>query len=193
MPARARDQHTEELRTAELPDRCWPRWSGYGYCASHSRWFWGLRLHLVCTPPGLPIAWSLASPKIDDRQALTAVLEENPHLTQTRPGQLIIVDKGYICAEPDRWLAERGIRLLRPSYRNRTPRPDERLFKTSPTAHRVGQRHPQRPTRPGTALRPQHRRRRHPRRQRLLAMTAAIWHKRATGQPVTSSLIAYDH
>ena len=25
-------------------------WAGYGYCASHSRWFWGLRLHLVCTP-----------------------------------------------------------------------------------------------------------------------------------------------
>jgi len=29
--------------------------------------------------------------------------------------------------------------------------------------------------------------------QRLLAMTAAIWHNRATGQPVTRSLIAYDH
>jgi hypothetical protein len=24
-------------------------------------------------------------------------------------------------------------------------------------------------------------------------MTAAIWHNRATGQPVTRSLIAYDH
>jgi hypothetical protein len=24
-------------------------WAQYGYCASHSRWFWGLRLHLVCT------------------------------------------------------------------------------------------------------------------------------------------------
>ncbi|GAA3449895.1 hypothetical protein GCM10018962_17280 [Dactylosporangium matsuzakiense] len=29
--------------------------------------------------------------------------------------------------------------------------------------------------------------------QRLLAMTAAIWHNRATGQPMTRSLIAYDH
>ncbi len=26
----------------------------YGYCASHSRFFWGLRLHLVCTLQGLP-------------------------------------------------------------------------------------------------------------------------------------------
>ena len=29
--------------------------------------------------------------------------------------------------------------------------------------------------------------------QRILAMTAAIWHNRTTGQPVTRSLIAYDH
>ncbi len=29
--------------------------AGYGYCPSHSRWFWGLQLHLVCTPAGLPI------------------------------------------------------------------------------------------------------------------------------------------
>jgi hypothetical protein len=28
--------------------------------------------------------------------------------------------------------------------------------------------------------------------QRVLALTAAIWHNRATGQPVTRSLIAYD-
>jgi hypothetical protein len=26
----------------------------YGYCASHSRYFWGLRLHLLCTLHGLP-------------------------------------------------------------------------------------------------------------------------------------------
>jgi hypothetical protein len=29
--------------------------AGYGYCASHSRYFWGLRLHLICTPAGLPL------------------------------------------------------------------------------------------------------------------------------------------
>ncbi|MGW3691382.1 IS982 family transposase, partial [Streptomyces sp. NPDC005125] len=27
-------------------------WAQYGYCASHSRYFWGLRLHLVCTLGG---------------------------------------------------------------------------------------------------------------------------------------------
>ena len=30
-------------------------WAEYGYCASHSRHFWGLRPHLLCTLHGLPI------------------------------------------------------------------------------------------------------------------------------------------
>src|SRR5258706_568046 len=37
-------------------------WAGYGYCASHSRWFWGLRLYLICTPAGMPALWALAAP-----------------------------------------------------------------------------------------------------------------------------------
>jgi hypothetical protein len=42
-------------------------WANYGYCASHSRWFWGLRLYLVCTPAGMPILRALADPKIGER------------------------------------------------------------------------------------------------------------------------------
>jgi hypothetical protein len=56
------------------------------------------------------------------------------------------------------------VRLLRPSYRNRAPRPGEHLLKTDPAAHRVSQRHPLRPTRPRTARRAQHRRGRRPHR-----------------------------
>ena len=33
--------------------------ANYGYCASHSRFFWGLRLYLVCTPAGMPMLWAL--------------------------------------------------------------------------------------------------------------------------------------
>ncbi len=51
-------------------------WAGYGYCSSHTRFFRGLRPRLICTPPGLPIAWSLANAKIDDRQVLAAALED---------------------------------------------------------------------------------------------------------------------
>jgi transposase len=33
--------------------------AGYGYSASHSRWFWGLRLHLLAAPDGTPRARTL--------------------------------------------------------------------------------------------------------------------------------------
>ncbi|MEU5786328.1 transposase [Micromonospora purpureochromogenes] len=139
------------------------------------------------------MTWALANPKLDERQVLTAVLEQDPHLLRDRPGLLIIADKGYVSAELDRWLAERGVRLLRPSYRNRTPRPDEHLLKPirqliESVNHTLkGQLdlelHGGRSIE-GVAARIA---------QRLLALTAAIWHNRTTGQRVTRSLIAYDH
>ena len=45
--------------------------AGYGYCASHSRYFWGLRLHLIATPAGLLIAYALTNPKDDERATPT--------------------------------------------------------------------------------------------------------------------------
>ncbi len=168
-------------------------WAAYGYCASHSRYFWGLRLHLICTPAGLPVAWALANPKLDERQILTAILDHDPHLLTERPGLLIIGDKGYVSHHLDTYLAERGVRLLRPSYRNRTPRPDEALLKPvrqlieSVNDTLKGQLdlelHGGR-TIEGVGARIA---------QRLLALTAAIWRNRATGQPIARSLIAYDH
>ncbi|MFI9595482.1 VOC family protein [Nonomuraea sp. NPDC052265] len=43
-------------------------WAQYGYCASHSRYFWGLRLHLVCTLGGLPVAFALTGAKANEQQ-----------------------------------------------------------------------------------------------------------------------------
>jgi hypothetical protein len=57
------------------------------------------------------------------------VLDHDPSLTVDRPGLTIIADKGYVSSELDTYLAERGVALLRPSYRNRPPRPGERLLK----------------------------------------------------------------
>jgi hypothetical protein len=147
----------------------------------------------VCTPAGLPVTWALAGPKLDERQVLMAVLDHDPTLSAERPGLTIIADKGYVSAELDRFLAERGIALLRPSYRNHTPRPGEHLLK--PIRQLIESVHD---TLTGQLdLEP------HGGRgidgvgariaQRLLALTAAIWHNRATGQSVTRSLIAYDH
>jgi Transposase DDE domain len=168
-------------------------WAAYGYCSSHSRFFWGLRLHLVCTPAGLPITWALASPRIDERQVLMAIIERDPDLVSQRPGLVIIADKGYVSQALDYWLAGRGVTILRPSYRNLPPRPGEHLLKPirqlieSVNDTLKGQLdlelHGGR-TIEGVGTRIA---------QRLLALTAAIWHNRHTGQPITRSLIAYDH
>ncbi|MFS8105130.1 IS982 family transposase [Lentzea alba] len=178
----------EAARRSELAG-----WAGYGYCSSHSRFFWGLRLHLICTPAGLPVTWALANPKLDERQVLMAILDHDETVLHDRPGLLIIADKGYVSRELDAYLAERGVRLLRPNYRNRTPHPAQHLLKPvrqlieSVNDTLKGQLdlelHGGR-TIDGVTARIS---------QRLLALTAAIWHNRATGQPVTRSLIAYDH
>jgi hypothetical protein len=43
-------------------------WAHYGYCAAHSRWYWGLKLYLITTPDGMPVAWCLADPKLGERE-----------------------------------------------------------------------------------------------------------------------------
>ena len=53
-------------------------WAEYGSCASHTRYFWGLRLHLVCTLHGLPVGWALTGAKADERHALHDILASIP-------------------------------------------------------------------------------------------------------------------
>jgi hypothetical protein len=47
-------------------------YAGYGYCPSHSRYFWGLRLHLLTTLHGLPVGFALTGAKADERQGRRA-------------------------------------------------------------------------------------------------------------------------
>src|SRR5712675_3388396 len=67
-------------------------WAEYGYCASHSRFFWGLRLHLVCTLTGLPVMFALAGAKADERETLLGMLGAARDVTAAHPGQVIIGD-----------------------------------------------------------------------------------------------------
>jgi hypothetical protein len=104
-------------------------WAQYGYCASHSRWFWGLRLHLVCTLHGLPILFALTGAKTDERQVLLDLLAVEPGLVADRPGQTLLADKHYYGRRFERILAHLGVRLLRPARKGEPPRLGAELFR----------------------------------------------------------------
>ena len=126
----------------------------YGYCASHSRWFWGLRLHLVCTLHGLPSAFALAGAKADERQ----VLRTSRRGAVLPAGPVLIGDKGYYGRDFETALAAGSPCSARPPRRARARR--TQYFKPLRQGHRVGQRHLQGPARPRTPRR-SHPRRRH--------------------------------
>jgi hypothetical protein len=168
-------------------------WAEYGYCASHSRFFWGLRLHLVCTLGGLPIGFALTGAKADERQTLLGILEADPTLIGDRPGQTLIGDKNYYGKDFENILAAAGIDLLRPARKGEPARPGAHLFKPlRQTIESINQtfkgqldleRHGGH-TPAGVIVRVF---------QRVLALTAAIWHNDKIGAPVLRSLTAYDH
>ena len=168
--------------------------AGYGYCASHSRYFWGLRLYLVCTPAGMPILWALAHPKLDEREGVVAMLVVDADLVRSRSGLVLIADKGFTSKTFEQLLANQGITLLRPAMkhelRQRTGEPllkKVRQLIESVNDTLKGQldleQHGGRSIE-GVAVRVA---------QRILAMAAAIWHNFRTGQAVSRSLTAYDH
>jgi hypothetical protein len=167
-------------------------WAEYGYCASHSRWFWGLRLHLLCTLAGLPVGFALTGAKADERLVLLGILAD-PALTAGRATQTIIGDRNYYGRGFEATLADGRIALLRPARKGEPQRAGTRFlkplrqiiesvndtFKGQLDLEQHGGHTPA-----GVAVRVL---------QRILALTAAIWHNDHTGQPVKRSLVAYDH
>ncbi len=163
--------------------------AGYGYCASHSRYYWGLKLYLVCAGDGMPIMWCLANPKIGEREVVAALLEHNHHLI--RSGQILLADKGFAGQDFKNHTERLGLRLLRPDRKDETYRNGnlggirqwiESVNQTL-KGHLGLEAHGGR-TPTGVFARVA---------QRLLAMAAGIWHNWTTGATSKRSLIAYDH
>lgn len=163
--------------------------AGYGYCASHSRWYWGLKFYLVCAGDGIPVMWCLANPKLGEREVLATLLDHNHHLI--REGQVLLADKGFAGKEFKELTEAMGLRLLRPDRKDETYRNGnlghirQRIESVNQTlkaqlnleAH--GGRTPA-----GVFTRVA---------QRLLAMAASIWNNWNTGLTSKRSLTAYDH
>lgn len=95
----------ETTRRSQLADA-----ADYGYCTSHSRYFWGFRLHALFGLDGTPRALALTSPKASERdvclQMLTRV-QRDGHLT-------VVGDKGYAGREFEHSAAELDATVCRP-------------------------------------------------------------------------------
>lgn len=98
----------ETTRRSDLADVC-----GYGYCKSHSRWFWGMRLHLLCAPDGTPRAATLVSADRAERDVALPLLARALH-----GGETIVCDKGYAGREFEQAVSELGGLIVRPARKD---------------------------------------------------------------------------
>ena len=95
----------ETTRRSALADA-----ADYGYCKSHSRFFWGFRLHALFAPDGTPRALTLTSPKVGERAVCLAMLER-----VNRSGPLTVIgDKGYAGRAFETDAAELDAAIARP-------------------------------------------------------------------------------
>ena len=164
-------------------------YAGYGYCPSHSRWYWGSKLLIICTCDGTITGFSLANPKLyGERQQARQTLERQP-ANRPAPGTALVTDKGLSGEDFEEFVTsdDLALVLVRPARKDeKTPRPFPNWLRQRVEAviwtlknqlglERHGGRVPD-----GLWARIV---------QRLLALNAAIWHNWMIGAPVKRSLI----
>ncbi len=98
----------ETVRRSALSDA-----AGYGSCRSHSRFFFGFRLHLAAAPDGTPRAAILAPADQPEREVALKLLPRALH-----GGELVIADKGYAGKDFEHAVSQMGARLLRPARKD---------------------------------------------------------------------------
>jgi hypothetical protein len=168
-------------------------YAGYGYCPSHSRWYWGAKLLLICTCDGTVTGFGLANPKLyGEREQARQMLTDQP-ANRPAPGTAIVTDKGLSGEGTEEFFARPHLELtlIRPARKDeKTPRPFPNWLRQRVEAiiwtlkHQLGlERHRGRvPAGLWARI-----------IQRLLALNTAIWFNWQIGAPVKRSLIAYDH
>ena len=101
-------QSRETARRSELAGL-----AAYGWCKSHSRYFWGFRLYLLCAPDGMPIAFELAPANAPERAVAAEMLQRiDLH------GYTVLADKGFVGEEFEQIMTALGARFLRPDRRD---------------------------------------------------------------------------
>ena len=103
----------DTARRPQLADIC-----GYGYSKSHSRWFWGMRLHLACAPDGTPRAAALVGADRPERETALKLLPQ-----ALRGGETIVCDKGHAGKDFATKVAALGATIARPARRTEPANP----------------------------------------------------------------------
>jgi hypothetical protein len=159
--------------------------AAYGYCASHSRYFWGFRLYLLCASDGMPTAFKLAPANTSERDVAAEMLAR-----VELDGYTVIADKGFAGEEFEALMRELRAIFMRPDRKDEQPRFGnlgsirqwvESIIDTIKGQLSLEQHGAH--TMPGLQTRIA---------QRLLALAAGLWHNWNTEQP-GRHLIAYDH
>jgi hypothetical protein len=101
-------QSRETARRSELAG-----YAAYGWCKSHSRYFWGFRLYLLCASDGMPIAFELAPANTPERVVAAEMLER-----VDLEGYTVLADKGFAGQEFEQQMASLGARFLRPDRKD---------------------------------------------------------------------------
>src|SRR5207244_11347947 len=95
-------QSRETARRSELAGH-----AAYGWCKSHSRYFWGFRLYLLCASDGMPIRFELAPANAPERRVAQEMLEG-----LDLDGHTVLADNGFAGQEFEQILAGLSARLL---------------------------------------------------------------------------------
>jgi hypothetical protein len=159
--------------------------AAYGYCASKSQWYWGMRLLLICDRHGAPLGYDLRAANENEREGVF-------QLATAHPGTLLFADAGHRGREYYDSLELIDVKLIVPDKHKLGQRPGaeiakarirlviESVFSTLKRQMRM-ETHLAK-TLPGLAQRIA---------QRLLALTLAMHINALTGRP-PRTLAAYD-
>lgn len=164
--------------------------AAYGYCAAHSRHFWGFRLYLVCSPDGMPHGFCLAPANEPEREVAAALLDRMRREGALRGDEIVIGDKGFAGKEFEQIVTELTAAFLRPDRKNEPVRHGslgrvrqwiESIIDT--TKGQLSLEHHGGRTPAGVWARIC---------QRILALATGIWHNWQQGNP-GRNFTAYDH
>ena len=97
-------------------------WAAYGYCASHCRYFWGLRLYLLCAPDGMPVSFCLAPANEPEREVAAAMLDRARRTGCSPAGRSSSLTRASLAQEFEQTVASLDATLIRPDRKGEQPR-----------------------------------------------------------------------